>query len=159
MVQLRESQCFSCLPRFESWWWLLCHYLQDGKGGQSVFILISSIRGETENTWYAHLSQSLPAWVWASPYPCIYEFAGARASKYQKLSGLNNRNLLSQFWRWEISRCRQGGCVATVQGQAAVSSICMFHVMVPAPQHGTHRGTCPLVCLIIIAPSREAARL
>ena len=25
--------------------------------------------------------------------------------------------------------------------------VCVSHVMAPAPQHGTHHGTCPLACL------------
>ena len=31
-------------------------------------------------------------------------------------------------------------------------SICMSHVVAPAPQHGTHCGTCPLVCLSSSSP-------
>ena len=30
---------------------------------------------------------------------------------------------------------------------ASCMSICMSHVVAPAPQHGTHCGTCPLVCV------------
>ena len=42
---------------------------------------------------------------------------------------------------------------------ASCVPICMFHVVAPAPQHGTRRGTCILVCLSLSSPPAGSPNL
>ena len=52
------------------------------------------------------------------------------------------------LYSWEGEPC-------TLQAACLSTCLCMAHVMAPAPQRDTHRGTCPLACFSHHHPARS----